>query len=50
MAVAAEENDGGGGGTVGPRSGGTKFCVYCGTKVPIFAKFCLSYGEQHPEL
>lgn len=28
----------------------TKFCVYCGTKLPLPAKFCSSCGEKQPEI
>jgi FMN phosphatase YigB (HAD superfamily)/ribosomal protein L40E len=27
-----------------------KFCMYCGTKIPMVAKFCSSCGEKQPDL
>jgi len=27
-----------------------KFCIFCGTKLPIVAKFCHSCGEKQPEI
>jgi len=28
----------------------TKFCMYCGNKLPMAAKFCSSCGEKQPEI
>jgi len=31
-------------------TGETKFCIYCGQKLPKEAKFCFACGKQQPEL
>ena len=28
----------------------SKFCIFCGSKLPFVAKFCQSCGEKQPEI